>query len=192
MSRLPTSGAISWNDIQNSFGGSNPVAINEYYRDSTYVPTSAINNNIPTSGTITAANFYGSDGFSGTTGTFTNGNTGGKISSQGWIAGSIGADLGVAFTTGAGVKVSVYRCAGVATLILTESSTQSPCTATGGTSSNLIGRTLTLSGAQSYSGTLGTASATATPASGYGSTGVSIQFATASMASSGNTNISIS
>ena len=173
MSRLPTSGAISWNDIQNSFGGSNPVAINEYYRDSTYVPTSAINNNIPTSGTITSSNFYGSDGFSGTTGTFTNGNTGGKISSQGWIAGSIGADLGVAF-------------------ILTESSTQSPCTATGGTSSNLIGRTLTLSGAQSYSGTLGTASATATPASGYGSTGVSIQFATASMASSGNTNISIS
>ena len=192
MSRLPTSGAISWNDIQNSFGGSNPVAINEYYRNSTYVPTSAINNNIPTSGAITAANFHGSDGFSGTTGTFTNGTSGGKVATNGWEAGSYGADLGVAFTTGAGVKVSVYKCSGVATLIFTSSSTQSPCTATGGTSSNLKGRTLTLSGAQSYSGTIGASSATATPPSGYGSAGVDISTANITMATSGNTNISIS
>tara|TARA_R100001143_G_scaffold62784_1_gene67057 strand:- start:724 stop:1128 length:405 start_codon:yes stop_codon:yes gene_type:complete len=117
MSRLPTSGAISWNDIQNSFGGSNPVAINEYYRNSTYVPTSGINNNIPTSGTITAANFHGSDGFSGTSGSFTNGTSGGKVPLNGVLIGSYGSDLGMAFTTGAGVKVSLWRVNGIANVV---------------------------------------------------------------------------
>ena len=28
---LPSSGAISLQDIQNEFGGSNPIGINEYY-----------------------------------------------------------------------------------------------------------------------------------------------------------------
>jgi len=192
MSRLPTSGAISWNDIQNSFGGSNPVGIDEYYRNSTYVPTSGINNSIPTSGTISASNFHGSDGFSGTTGTFTNGTTGGKITAQGWNAGLYGADLGVAFTTGAGIKVSIFQCGGIGGLISTCSSLQSPCTATGSTTSNLKNRTLTLSGAQSYSGTIGTASTDLTPPSGYGSSGVSINWASLTMATSGTTNVSIS
>tara|TARA_R110002167_G_scaffold135491_1_gene322035 strand:+ start:327 stop:908 length:582 start_codon:yes stop_codon:yes gene_type:complete len=193
MSRLPTSGALSWNDIQNSFGGSSPIHINEYYRNSTYVNQSAINNNIPTSGAIDAADFHGSDGFSGTTGTFTNGDSGGKISSQGWDAGSYGSDLGVAFTTGAGIKVSVYKCGGLANVITTSSSTQSPCTATGGTSSNLKGRTLTLSGAQSYSATIGDLdSADDTPPTNYGSTGVLLSFANTTMAGSGTTTIAIS
>ena len=192
MSRLPTSGAISWNDIQNSFGGSNPVAINEYYRNSTYVNQSGINNNIPTSGTITAANFHGSDGFSGTSGSFTNGTSGGKVPSNGVLIGSYGADLGMAFTTGAGVKVSLWGMYGIANLVGTYSSTQSPCTATGGTSSNLIGRTLTLSGAQSYSGSIGTISSTATPVTNYGSSGVLLFAASVTMASSGTTTVSIS
>ena len=192
MSRLPTSGAISWNDIQNSFGGSNPIYINEYYRNSTYVNQSGINNNIPTSGTITAANFHGSDGFSGTSGSFTNGDSGGKLAAQGFSAGAYGADLGMAFTTGAGIKVSIYSCGGLGGLITTSSSTQSPCTVTGGTTSNLKSRTLTLSGAQSYSGTIGTASVASTPPSGYGSSGVSINWATPTLAGSGTTTISIS
>ena len=29
MSRIPTSGVMTWTDVQNSFGGSNPIGINE-------------------------------------------------------------------------------------------------------------------------------------------------------------------
>lgn len=47
---LPTSGAISLNDIQDEFGGSNPIGINEYYGVATGVPAS---------GTISFDDFYG-------------------------------------------------------------------------------------------------------------------------------------
>lgn len=56
---LQTSGAISLLDIQNEFGGSNPININEYYRGGAYVPNITQNNNVPTSGTISLSNFYG-------------------------------------------------------------------------------------------------------------------------------------
>ena len=36
---LQTSGTISFLDLQNEFGGSNPIAISEYYRGGAYVPT---------------------------------------------------------------------------------------------------------------------------------------------------------
>lgn len=107
MSRLPTSGTLSWNDIQNSFGGSNPIGINEYYRDGGIVPFSSLNSGIPTSGTINATNFYGTDGFNGTVGNFSSGTTGGKFPSFGFrndSVGAYGADLGLAFTTGSGIK----------------------------------------------------------------------------------------
>tara|TARA_B100000427_G_scaffold313325_1_gene305580 strand:+ start:171 stop:743 length:573 start_codon:yes stop_codon:yes gene_type:complete len=54
---LPTSGAISLENIQTEFGGSNPIGMNEYYRDGAYVPSS--NTNVPTSGTISLEDFYG-------------------------------------------------------------------------------------------------------------------------------------
>lgn len=54
---LQSSGAISLLDIQNEFGGSNPIGINEYYRGGAYVPSSQTS--IPTSGTIDFADFYG-------------------------------------------------------------------------------------------------------------------------------------
>ena len=36
---LQGSGTISFLDLQNEFGGSNPIGINEYYRGGSYVPT---------------------------------------------------------------------------------------------------------------------------------------------------------
>lgn len=58
---LQTSGSISLNDIQTEFGGSNPININEYYRGGAYVPDTAANSGIPTSGTISLNDFYGGD-----------------------------------------------------------------------------------------------------------------------------------
>ena len=62
---LQTSGQISLNDIQTEFGGSNPININEYYRGGTYVPDTAANSSIPTSGQIRLSDFYGGDSSSG-------------------------------------------------------------------------------------------------------------------------------
>ena len=68
---LQTSGAISLNDIQTEFGGSNPININEYYRGGANVPDTAANSGIPTSGTISLNDFYGGDATLPTpTGTF--------------------------------------------------------------------------------------------------------------------------
>ena len=106
MSRIPASGAMRWLDIQNSFGGSNPIGINEYYRTSTYVPNSDINSNIPTSGQIEATDFRGADGFSGTSGSITAGTSGGKTPSNGYLAGSYGSNLGTAVTSGSAGTVS--------------------------------------------------------------------------------------
>lgn len=51
MAPLPNSpSAISLNDVQNEFGGSNPIGINEYY---------GVAGGVPSSGTISLANFYG-------------------------------------------------------------------------------------------------------------------------------------
>lgn len=47
---LQTSGAISLNDIQAEFGGTNPASLSEYYGADT---------GIPTSGTISMGDFYG-------------------------------------------------------------------------------------------------------------------------------------
>lgn len=49
---------ISLQDIQNEFGGSNPINISEYYRGGTYVPDTTTNSDIPTSGTIKLSDFY--------------------------------------------------------------------------------------------------------------------------------------
>ena len=93
MTRIPASGAMRWLDIQNSFGGSNPIGINEYYRNSTYVPGSDLNSDIPTSGQIEATDFRGADGFNGTSGSISAGTSGGKVPSVGYIAGQIGSNL---------------------------------------------------------------------------------------------------
>jgi len=56
---LQTSGAISLLDIQNEFGGSNPIELSEYYRGGTYVQDAPVNSNIPTADEISLDDFYG-------------------------------------------------------------------------------------------------------------------------------------
>ena len=66
---LPSSGTITIAQIQAEFGGSSPASLSEYYRNGAYVPDTSSNSSIPTSGTITMANFYGGSGAT-TSGTF--------------------------------------------------------------------------------------------------------------------------
>jgi hypothetical protein len=54
---LQSSGAISLANIQTEFGGANPISLSEYYRGGGY--TTANNTGVPTSGTISISNFYG-------------------------------------------------------------------------------------------------------------------------------------
>lgn len=56
---LPESGPISLSDIQNEFGGNNPISITEYYRGGSLVPDTTTNSSIPTSGQISFDDFYG-------------------------------------------------------------------------------------------------------------------------------------
>lgn len=56
---LPSSGAISLLDIQNEYGGTNPIGLNEYYRGGGLVPNTSENTGVPTSGTIQLDDFYG-------------------------------------------------------------------------------------------------------------------------------------
>ena len=68
---LQSSGQISLQDIANEFGGSTPHSISEYYRNGGLVPGN--NTNIPTSGTIDFADFYGAT--AATSRTLSNGDT---------------------------------------------------------------------------------------------------------------------
>lgn len=56
---LPTSGTITWEMIRAEFGGGYPIRIGDYYRGGPRVPNVAANNGVPTSGTISASQFYG-------------------------------------------------------------------------------------------------------------------------------------
>jgi hypothetical protein len=53
---LPGSGPLSFSAIQTEFGGSNPIALSEYYRGGAYVGSGAPN--VPTSGAIALSTFY--------------------------------------------------------------------------------------------------------------------------------------
>lgn len=58
---LPSSGPLSLNDIQTEFGGSNPISLSEYYAGGANVPagTTGTYGAVPSSGTISIRNFYG-------------------------------------------------------------------------------------------------------------------------------------
>ena len=56
---LPSSGTLSINDIVGEFGGSAPHSLSEYYRGGNFVPDSATNSDVPTSGQINISDFYG-------------------------------------------------------------------------------------------------------------------------------------
>lgn len=58
---LPSSGPLSLNDIQTEFGGTNPISLSEYYAGGANVPagTTGTYGAVPSSGTISIQNFYG-------------------------------------------------------------------------------------------------------------------------------------
>ena len=56
---LPSSGALSFSQIQGEFGGSNPISLSEYYRGGPIVPNHGNTSPIPTSGQISVSQFYG-------------------------------------------------------------------------------------------------------------------------------------
>jgi hypothetical protein len=56
---LPLSGPLTFAQIQGEFGGTEPVALSEYYRGGALVPNSSSTATIPTSGAISVSNFYG-------------------------------------------------------------------------------------------------------------------------------------
>ena len=60
---LPTTGALSLNDIQTEFGGNNPISLSEYYAGGGLVATgiSGTNGPVPSSGAISISNFYGTN-----------------------------------------------------------------------------------------------------------------------------------
>ena len=62
---LPASGPLTFTDIQTEFGGTNPIALNEYYAGGGLVPagTSGTYGAVPTSGQISVQNFYGTSNF---------------------------------------------------------------------------------------------------------------------------------
>jgi len=63
---LPTTGPLSFADIQTEFGGANPISLTEYYAGGAYVPsgTSGTNGAVPSSGAISVSSFYGTTLFS--------------------------------------------------------------------------------------------------------------------------------
>jgi hypothetical protein len=58
---LPSSGPLTLSEIQTEFGGTNPISINEYYAGGANVPagTTGTFGAVPSSGTISIQNFYG-------------------------------------------------------------------------------------------------------------------------------------
>ena len=58
---LPPSGTLSLGDIKGEFGGPGSPSLGDYYAGGSYVPsgTSGTNGPVPTNGTISIANFYG-------------------------------------------------------------------------------------------------------------------------------------
>lgn len=62
---LPTTGPMTADMIMQQYGGTAPFRISDYYRGGARVPNIAANSGIPTSGTITFANFRGQGGSGG-------------------------------------------------------------------------------------------------------------------------------
>jgi hypothetical protein len=56
---IPTTGQVTLLQIQQEFGGTTPININEYYRGGTLVPSNSTTLSVPTSGTISIDNFHG-------------------------------------------------------------------------------------------------------------------------------------
>lgn len=62
---IPSSGPVTFTDIQTEFGGTNPIALNEYYAGGGLVPagTTGTYGAVPSSGQISVQNFYGTTAY---------------------------------------------------------------------------------------------------------------------------------
>jgi hypothetical protein len=62
---IPSSGPVTFTDIQTEFGGSNPIGLNEYYAGGGLVPagTTGTYGAVPSSGQISVQNFYGTTAY---------------------------------------------------------------------------------------------------------------------------------
>ena len=122
---LPTSGALTLANIQTEFGGTNPIALGEYYAGGGLVPagTSGTYGAVPSSGALSVQNFYGTTAFTpiyiedvfstylytgnGTSQTITNGidlaGKGGLV----WIKRRNGVYSHVLYDTSRGVNLSL-------------------------------------------------------------------------------------
>ena len=68
MATIPASGAITFSAIQDEFGGSNPISLNEYYSASLPI----VGGSVPASGAISVGNFAGAHAAKGLWGNGTN------------------------------------------------------------------------------------------------------------------------
>lgn len=83
----PSSGQISFLNLQNTFGAPSPVSFSQLNRGGTYVPNITPNNAIPTTGTVSIDDFYSTWGRKTTTFTITVGSAAGKKGKKGSIYG---------------------------------------------------------------------------------------------------------
>ena len=80
---LPASGTLTFSQIQTEHGGSNPIGLNEYYRQGSIVPLNQSTGSVPTSGALAVSDFYSTEGFSGNYVAFNAGSDGGKFPKKG-------------------------------------------------------------------------------------------------------------
>ena len=76
---LPASGTLTFSQIQTEHGGSNPIGLDEYYRQGSIVPLNQSTGPVPTSGALAVSDFYSTEGFSGDYVAFNAGSSGGKF-----------------------------------------------------------------------------------------------------------------
>lgn len=100
LAALPGSGAISFSMIQTEFGGSNPIAFSEYYRNGGLVPTNGTTGSIATSGAINVNTFHGAAA-SGSPSLSTTGTAGTDgLTNTGFQAGNFGSMVSVTTSDG--------------------------------------------------------------------------------------------
>ncbi len=84
---LPSSGAISFDNLRTEYGNTGSIALSEMYRGGSFVLNHSNNGNVPTSGTISLSNFYGqSNTAPNWSMTLTIGSPGGKLQEYGYGA----------------------------------------------------------------------------------------------------------
>lgn len=104
---VPTQGPVSFSDLQNTFGGTNPISMSEYYRGGALVPVGTNTSGIPSSGAIGVASFRGTTPFASVYyEVIGGGGAGGYGRDNGYGTGRAQYG-GASYITGTGVSVTV-------------------------------------------------------------------------------------